>query len=166
VNLYLLRHGIAEEPDTPLPSRDSDRQLTSKGVLRMRQIAKGMARLKLSFDYILSSPYARARQTAEIVAARFPQARFEFCDALTPSGSPKKLIEFIDHLDGERKDVLLVSHEPLTSELISLLISGQISASLQMKKGGLCKLSLERLRYGRCAILEWLLTPRQLRQFR
>jgi len=31
-----------------------------------------------------------------------------------------------------------------------------------LKKGGLCKLMIQRLRPGRCATLEWLLTPRQM----
>jgi hypothetical protein len=33
---------------------------------------------------------------------------------------------------------------------------------MTMKKGGLCFLHVTTLTYGRCATLEWLLTPRQL----
>jgi hypothetical protein len=47
--------------------------------------------------------------------------------------------------------------------LISLLISGDTGISIIMKKGGLCKLSTKSLQYGRCAALEWLLTPGQMR---
>ena len=58
--------------------------------------------------------------------------------------------------------VLLVGHEPNLSELISLLVSGDASLNLAMKKGGLCKLSAEALSPRRCATLEWLLTPKQM----
>ena len=68
MKLYILRHGIAVEPGTPGYETDADRPLTSEGERKMRQIAGAMEALELSFDLILSSPYLRARQTAEIVA--------------------------------------------------------------------------------------------------
>jgi hypothetical protein len=46
--------------------------------------------------------------------------------------------------------------------LISLLVSGDTKTAVVMKKGGLCKLSIEPLKSGRCAVLEWLLTPKQM----
>jgi len=57
---------------------------------------------------------------------------------------------------------LLVGHEPYLSQLIALLSSGGTSATIDMKKGGLCKLETEGLEYGHCATLQWLLTPRQM----
>ena len=68
MKLSLLRHGIAVEPGTPGYEDDSARPLTAKGERRMRRIAEGMATLGLSYDLLLSSPYLRARQTAEFVA--------------------------------------------------------------------------------------------------
>jgi hypothetical protein len=41
-------------------------------------------------------------------------------------------------------------------------VAGDSSVSIAMKKGGLCKLSAESLKAGRCATLEWLLTPKQM----
>ena len=66
MNLYLLRHGIAVERGTPGLDKDADRSLTPKGERRLWRITEAMEALKLSFDLILSSPYLRARQTAEI----------------------------------------------------------------------------------------------------
>jgi phosphohistidine phosphatase len=57
---------------------------------------------------------------------------------------------------------MLVGHEPYLSGLISLLVSGDSDCRIVMKKGGLCKLSVGTLKHGRCAALEWLLTPKQL----
>jgi hypothetical protein len=48
------------------------------------------------------------------------------------------------------------------SDLISLLVSGARDFSVELKKGGLAKLSMEALKYRRCASLEWLLTPKQM----
>ena len=163
MNLYLLRHGIAVEPGTPGYEKDADRPLTPEGERKLRQIADAMEALDLAFDFILSSPYLRARQTAEIVAQPFKaRKRLELSDSLTPGGSPKKLVELLNRLQPPPEDVLLVGHEPYLSGLISLLASGEATLAVVMKKGGLCKLSTESLKYGRCAALEWLLTPKQM----
>jgi phosphohistidine phosphatase len=163
MNLYLLRHGLAVEPGTANYSKDSDRPLTPKGERKLSKIAEAMENLELSLDWILSSPYVRARQTAQIVADGLDlRKKLEMSETLTPTGSTKKLIETIQHREPPPEEVLLVGHEPYLSELISLLVSGNNELMVTMKKGGLCKLSAEVLEHGRCATLEWLLTPKQL----
>ena len=67
--LYLMRHGLAVEPGSPGFKMDADRALTHKGRRQLRKIARAMKGMELEFDLILSSPFVRARQTAEIVAA-------------------------------------------------------------------------------------------------
>jgi phosphohistidine phosphatase len=163
MNLFILRHGIAVEPTAHGFEKDADRSLTPKGERKLGQIAEAMEALDLSFDLILSSPYLRARQTAEIVAEALKASkRLELSDSLTPGGSTKKLVELLNHLQPPPESVLLVGHEPYLSGLISLLVSGDASLAVVMKKGGLCKLSTESLKHGRCAALEWLLTPKQM----
>src|SRR5262245_2985211 len=68
MNLYLMRHGIAVTADQPGVESDGERALTPKGIKRMRRAVRGLRRLGISFDAILTSPLVRARQTAEIVA--------------------------------------------------------------------------------------------------
>jgi phosphohistidine phosphatase len=163
MNLYLLRHGIAMELGSPGFGKDADRPLAPEGERKLRRITEAMEALDLSFDLILSSPYLRARQTAEIVAeARKAHKRLEYPDSLIPGGSTKKLVEFLDRLQPTPESVLLVGHEPFLSGLISLLATGHEGFCVVMKKGGLCKLTIEALRHGRCATLEWLLTPKQM----
>jgi phosphohistidine phosphatase len=163
MNLYLLRHGIAVDPGTPGFERDADRPLTEKGEQKLEQIAKAMVALELSFDLILSSPYQRARQTTEIVAGAFgARKRIEYTDSLTPGANPRKLIELLKHRQPPPENVLLSGHEPYMSTLISHLLSGEAGLMVVMKKGGLCKLAIASLKPGRCASLEWLLTPRQM----
>ena len=163
MNLYLLRHGIAVDPGTPGYAADSDRPLLPKGERKLQSIGEAIQALDISFDLILSSPYVRARQTAEIIADTCKsKKKIELSEVLTPGGSPRKLIESLTRLRPVPEDVLLVGHEPYLSELISLLISGQSGLSISMKKGGLCKLTAEPLEYGRCATLDWLLAPKQM----
>ena len=162
MNLYLLRHGLAAELTTAGLTKDSERPLTPKGRRKLRKIAAGMKALELKFDVILCSPYVRARETAEIVAAAMrARKKIEFTAALTPGGSHSELIKQINH-SPDFQEVLLVGHEPHLSEFISLLVSGKSGLSVVMKKGGLCKLTIESLSCGRCAALEWLLTPGQM----
>ena len=163
MNLFILRHGIATDPDVPGFTTDADRPLTSEGRRKLRRIADAMDALELSFDLILSSPYLRARQTAEIIAGALGgHKKLELSDTLTPGGSPAKLVELLNSLQPAPESVLLVGHEPYLSNLISLLVAGDASFPVVLKKGGLCKLSAESLQAGRCATLEWLLTPKQM----
>jgi phosphohistidine phosphatase len=163
VNLYILRHGIAVDPGTPEYAADSERPLVPKGERKLRLIGKAMGCLELRFDLILSSPYLRARQTAETIAASLKFKKpIELSDSLTPGGSQRQLVEFLNQFKPVPQEVLLVGHEPYLSELISLLVSGESGVSIAVKKGGLCKVSAERLEFGRCATLEWLLTPKQM----
>jgi phosphohistidine phosphatase len=163
VNLYLLRHGIAVDPGTPGYENDSERPLIPKGERRLREAAAAMKKLELSFDLILSSPFTRAKQTAEIVAEELKlKKRLEFSDELAPGGSSKALIQKLNELKPAPENILLVGHEPGLSRLISLLVSGGTDAAIEMKKGGLCKLEASELQHGHCAKLAWLLTPAQL----
>jgi len=163
MNLYLLRHGIAAEPKVAGIEPDSERPLTAKGENRLRIAAKAMAELDLNFDLILSSPFRRAKQTAEIMARHFKmQKKLALSDDLTPTGNPRLLIQQMNRLRPEPDNVLLVGHEPYLGRLVALLTAGNTALELEFKKGGLCKLETEFLMYGRCARLVWLLTPRQM----
>jgi phosphohistidine phosphatase len=157
MNLYLLRHGIAVEHGAPGYAKDADRPLTPEGERKLEQIAVAMEALDLSFDVILSSPFVRARQTAEIIAeALNARKRLEFSNSLACGGDTKELIDYLKRLQPEPGNVLLVGHEPYLSGLVSLLVTGTENCCVVFKKGGLCKLSTESLKHGRCAALAWL----------
>src|SRR5262249_23083469 len=102
MNLYLLRHGLAAELGTHGLPRDAERPLTEKGERKLWRIAEGIGALELSFDLILSSPYLRARQTAEIIAKALHASRkIELSESLTPTGSAKELIEQLNDIKSE-----------------------------------------------------------------
>jgi phosphohistidine phosphatase len=163
MNLYFLRHGLAGDRDVSRYPDDSQRPLVPEGRRKLRCIAAGMHALDLQFDVLLSSPYVRACQTAEIVAGAFHMERkLQLADDLAPEGSARRLVRLLKTKHSAANNLLLVGHEPYLGELIGVLLAGKPGWFLDLKKGGLCLLSAESLVYGPCARLEWLLTPRQL----
>jgi len=123
-----------------------------------------MNKMGLRPGLILSSPLLRAKQTAEIVAKLLKlKKRLKFSDELKPDGSVKNLFRQLNEVKPAPENILLVGHEPYLSRLISLLVSGGENAAIDFKKGGLCKLEVEKLRSGSCANLLWLLTPKQMK---
>lgn len=145
MNLYLLRHGPAAEPDDPRYRQDRDRPLTEEGFDKMRRAARGMARLELAFDLVIASPYLRAAQTAEVVvSALSPAPPLETSVALVPEGDPGPLFTALAAREPAPQSVLLVGHEPFMSDLISRLLTGGPGLPVEMKKGALCKILLGR----------------------
>ncbi len=164
MKLYLLRHGVAVDRGDPNFPDDAARPLTEEGLEKVRQVAKGMQRLDLRFDVILSSPLVRAKQTAEEVAKAFRLSdRLSFSAHLADEDGNGALIGEIDSLRPRPDRLLLVGHEPNLSELMALLISGDAALPVRFKKAGLACLSVNGLVAGPCAVLEWLLAPKQLR---
>lgn len=161
MNLYILRHARAEERSARYPD-DSKRPLTKNGRAELRAAVRGMRHLDLEFDLILSSPFTRARQTAETVEAIFKTDNLCLSKNLASGGDARKLIAELNGNYSSLQNILMVGHEPDLSKLISRLSAGDEKLSLHFKKSGLCKLTAEKLRFGRCATLEWLLTPKQL----
>src|SRR5580693_5064439 len=125
MNIYVLRHGIAAEPGAPGISGDPARPLVPEGEQKLQRIGRAMQLMELSFDAILTSPYLRAKQTAEIIADTLKERkRMSVTDHLTPEGDPKKLVEQLKAMKPAPENVLLVGHEPYMSKLIALLTAG------------------------------------------
>jgi phosphohistidine phosphatase len=162
MKLYILRHAIAENRDETVYPDDSLRPLTVKGKKKMVEIAERLKDMGVQIDLILSSPYVRAHETAKIVAKTFGMKKKQLVlsEHLTPSGFANDLIAEINE-KYPVDNLMLVGHEPYLSDLIVMLLAGGPSISIVVKKGGLCQLSVDRLAYGKCATLEWLLAPKQ-----
>jgi phosphohistidine phosphatase len=157
MNLYLIRHAIAEE-ESPTGD-DSQRGLTDKGAKKMRQIAKGLRELGVEFDYILTSPYIRAEQTAEILGDVLKmKKRIVTSENLAPTGNPDQLLAEINEKYSVNS-LAIVGHEPYLSNLVGLLTADGSPIEMTFKKGGVCYLTTDDLHHTRKANLEWLLTP-------
>lgn len=163
MDLLLLRHGIAADLAETGLTRDSLRPLTPEGIQKVEHVAVAMSAMRLDFDLILSSPFTRARQTAEIVAREFGlEKRLEFDQALGCGGDARDVVRHLVTRKPMPETVLLVGHEPDLSRFISVLVSGDTGFLVTMKKAALCKLTMRTLIHGRCASLEWLLTAKQM----
>jgi phosphohistidine phosphatase len=163
MKLYVLRHGAASARDSLRVRTDRKRPLTAKGARRIRQVARAMKAMGLSFDVVLSSPYLRAQQTAEIVVAKLRLQRcLQLTDRLAVGAIPRHLMEDLRELRPAPRSVLLVGHEPFLSSLVSLLLAGRTGLHVELRKGGLCHLTMPAQRTHPRATLHWLVTPAQL----
>lgn len=162
MKLYLIRHSNAVEIGEGDYEDDSQRPLTEQGCKKMERIASALSRLGMKPDMIVSSPYVRAHQTAQILALALKyKQEIEFNEALVPMGEADTIIGeinekyFVDEL-------VLVGHEPSMSLLIGTLTASNPQMAITMKKGSVCCLEADDLRVDRTASLEWLLTPKIL----
>jgi len=162
--LYIMRHGLAEEP-TP-KSDDAARKLTEKGADKIRKAAAGMHAAGIAFNTILTSPIARAAETAEIVAGELGGPKPKTVPELSTGVSPANALETL----GKQRlpeSVLVVGHEPTLSRMASLMLTDSTeSVGIRLKQGGIIALEFPDLVESAAAKLRWMMTQRQLRQLR
>lgn len=157
MELYLLRHGIAE--DFAATGRDADRALTPEGKRKLRELLKVAAAADVKPSLIISSPYRRARETAAIAvkALDYNEEVLE-SSSIVPDAAPQDLWEEVrTHKYTSR--LLLVSHEPLLSSAAAFLLNSP-GLRIDMKKGALMRIDIEGFSAQPHGILKWYLTPR------
>jgi len=156
MQIYLLRHGIAE--DARPGHADSERALTGEGREKLRRVLKRARAAGVAPDLILSSPYRRAVETADVAIETLGyQGKVVRTPALLADASPIDLWEEIRsrHQEGS---VLLASHEPLMSSLAAFLL-GSPALEVDMKKGALVRVDCDRQGSQPKGVLKWMLTP-------
>ena len=138
-----MRHGKAEDPSADTNYADRPRRLTSEGISNVKAMIPALKRIDMIPDRILSSPYPRASETAQIIhkGLNVRQA-LEFTDALCADQSiiPFFQEELPQLLDASER-LMVVGHEPCLSQLASLLVSGRLDVRFQLKKAGIIQLS-------------------------
>ena len=161
--LYLIRHGLAAERGDAWPD-DAKRPLTERGMSRLRKGARGLARLGVSLDVVLTSPLVRTRQTAEIVAGAFdPHPPLVNVDGLAPGGSYQPVLADLEK-HSKRTRIALVGHEPGIGELAARLIGTR--HPIEFKKGAICRIDVDALPPTGPGALRWFLTPKIMRSLR
>jgi phosphohistidine phosphatase len=156
MELYLFRHGIA---DDRLPGRpDSSRQLTGEGRKKTATVAKMARRAGATPSLIISSPYDRAVQTAEVAAEEFGyKGEVLQTRTLVPEGSPQAIWNEIRNYP-EEPSILLAGHEPLLSQLAAYLLSAP-SLQLEMKKSAMIRIDVDGRRAAPQGVLRWMIVP-------
>jgi phosphohistidine phosphatase len=144
MNLYLLRHGEAEAS----AHTDAARQLTAKGRQDVENVAKQFATRHLPVEHCFVSPYVRAVQTAEIFVGQLGgPISSSTTELLVPEVRAGTVIEFLNkNIHG--RNVLLVSHNPLLSELNALLTEGNINDMHILSTSELVCISLDLIGLG------------------
>jgi phosphohistidine phosphatase len=156
MEIYLLRHGIAENARPGLT--DADRALTSDGRKKLQRVLARAQTAGVKPSLILSSPLRRALETAEIAAGTLGyKGKVVHTPALVPDASPSQLWEQLRSRQDE-KAVLLSSHEPLASAAIAFLLDTP-TLQIDMKKAGLVRIDCSRLGPEPRGVLKWYLTP-------
>jgi len=150
MEVYLLRHGIAEDGYP-----DSARALTAEGKEKLRKVLK---RSGARPSLIISSPYRRALETAEIAAEVLEYSgQIERAQALTPDASAPAVWEEI-RIRKDEDAILLASHEPLMSATAAFLL-GAPGVLVDMKKAALVRIDVDRFGPRPAGVLKWMLTP-------
>jgi phosphohistidine phosphatase len=161
--LYLIRHGIAEERGEAWPD-DAKRPLTEDGMARVRKSARGLARLGVAFDVILTSPLVRTQQTADAVASGFEvRPHIVAVDSLAPGGTYEAVLADLEK-QTRRSRIALVGHEPGIGELAARLAGSR--HPFEFKKGAACRVDVDALPPLEPGQLRWFLTSRIMRSLR
>jgi phosphohistidine phosphatase len=160
--LYLVRHGIALDRTEPAAPPDSERPLTSEGIERTRGAAKGLRELGVEPDVMITSPYLRAAQTAEIVCQvlGFSREKIRRSDALKPAGDPAQL--FAELSRARAKEVMCFGHAPQLDNAIAFALGLQAPVTALKKAGAAC-VEVEHFSPMR-AQLVWLFPAKALRK--
>jgi phosphohistidine phosphatase len=168
MKLLVIRHAIAEErAEFALTGKPDDlRPLTARGARRMRRNAARLRRLVPRIDLLASSPLARARQTAEIVAKVYGKTPLQIIEELSPDHELPSFVHWLRTRSAGSEVVAAVGHEPHLSHLVSWLLAGHFTSFVELKKGAACLLEFAGEAGPAEARLLWLLQPRQLRRLR
>jgi phosphohistidine phosphatase len=141
LTLYLIRHARADERGSKYPD-DTKRPLIEKGFTQAQNLAEVFQKLEIRFDYVFSSPYTRAVQTAQPLKSCLKQGNLEFLESLTSSDYDQLLGEINGYLKKSNQAIALVGHEPYLSALASyLLIQNSEMARVKFKKAAWMVLS-------------------------
>ena len=166
MRLLVIRHAIAGDRETfarEAGRPDSERPLTAEGRKKMRECAAGLREVAPDLAVLGSSPFVRARQTADLVAQAFDGLGVTEVPALASGGSRDDLVGWLNRQ--RAACVGLVGHEPDLGLLTGWLVTGDDAAPfVSLKKGGACLLELAGPAGAASAELLWVLTPRLLRR--
>jgi len=141
--LYLVRHGIAVDREDPSCPPDTERPLTPKGIKRTQAAALGLRALEVKPNAVLTSPWLRALQTAEIFCETlgYPSKKIIRTDALKGTSAPSDLLRELQSI--KAKVVLCFGHEPHLHLVIAHILHTGAKIT-ELKKAGLALLELER----------------------
>ena len=161
IHLYLVRHGIAEDPQ---PGRDdASRALTAEGRDRFRRAAKAFSRLGEPVDLLFTSPLVRAVQTAELFAEAIGRSQVEVLEELAPEVSSEGLFAALGRRVKEGQAVVVVGHDPqMTANVAAAAgLSPQEAMRIEFRKGCIVRIDVKGLPKTQPALPRWWMRPKK-----
>lgn len=157
MQVYLLRHGIAE--DNHAGKGDADRELTVEGRRKLRETLRTVAEADAKPSLILTSPLLRAIQTAEIARSVLRHKGEPLqTKALLPSTSPEQVWDEI-RVHKDEPELMLVGHDPLFTHLAGYLL-GFPELHIDFKKGAILRVDFESFGPRPKGVLRWFLVSK------
>lgn len=157
MQVYLLRHGIAEEARDG--KSDADRELTADGRRKLREVLRVASEAAAQPSLVLSSPLIRALQTAQI-ASQILRYKKEIlrADVLLPNSQPGRVWDEI-RVHRDERELMLVGHDPLFGQLAGYLL-GAPELQVDFKKGAILRVDFESFGTKPRGVLRWFLTSK------
>ncbi len=154
---------MAIDRNAPKCPPDPERFLTDEGVEKTRQVAQGVVALCEGADLLVSSPYVRAMQTAEIFAEalEFPKRQIRQSEALLPGKDPLLIFRELAR-EKPASAVFLFGHAPQLDEVVAYALGSKHSVTA-LKKAGVARIELKRVSPP-AGILVWVCPPKVLRR--
>jgi phosphohistidine phosphatase len=162
--VYLVRHGPAMNRANPSAPPDPERPLTSKGMEKTREVIRGLRNLGVEPDALVTSPFLRAAQTAEIACEVLPFRREKIrkSETLLPNANPAAIFRELSRI--RAREVMCFGHGPHIDLALAHGL-GLGEAVTELKKPGVACLEISRFAPLRARLI-WMATPRMLRKIK
>jgi phosphohistidine phosphatase len=163
MRIYVVRHGAAIDREDPKCPKEADRYLTREGIDKTKEVGRGVARLGMKADLLMSSPYVRALQTAEIFADAlgYGKQKIRQTDLLLPSADAALLFRELAK-EKDSWEIFLFGHGPQVDDMIALAL-GARRDSTALKKSAVALIELKRVSPPIGQLL-WIAPPKLLKQ--
>jgi len=160
----IVRHADAGKADSRKYPDDALRPLSPEGEKEMGRVARGMRKIDIEIEHVFDSGYERARQTALCICKAYgiDPASIRVLKSLVPDAEPAKTASELRALH-DLSHIALVGHMPQLGRLVGYLVAGNTELQLELKKGAVCLLDVDRWSPGG-ATISALLQPKALRK--
>lgn len=165
MKLILFRHGLAMDREEAIAKKMSDslRPLVPKGRDRTKKMAKYLKKIEPDVDFIVSSPFVRAMETAEIIRDIYKTIEISECVELVPSSPSTAFAQWLKDQAKNATTIVAVGHEPQLSTFASWVLAGTHQETFfDMKKSGIICLEVESFEEvgPKMAELFWAVSPK------
>lgn len=167
MKLFLIRHAVAEDREEFRSQNPNDelRPLTEKGRKNFSKLCVTLHPYFTNVDLVVSSPYTRSKETAELFISSIGLDTFAEAPELVPHSPPIAFAKWLRNHARTNREVVVIGHEPFLSLFASYLLTGHELPILSFKKSGVACLEISTFSEmgPRSAHLAWLISPKLIK---